>query len=520
MKKEKVNAIHGGNSVTSFLKRHSEYIAYLENFITKFPSFKKITEVLAWLQNGVRIKKCIICGKRISYTNSKNSSSLYCSRKCRFNETAVKKAHEKLTKSLQEKYGENVTNIFQVQSVKDKIKKTCLERYNCTNPAKLERFKQKSKDTCIKKYGTEYYSSTERAKNHISKVNKKHGFERLYNRLVKNGFIPLFDIHSYTDTSQKYPFSCQKCGHEYMGNIDDGDFPRCPKCYPKYRSKGEIELYDYVTSLGIKCIMNDRSVISDVTKNKELDIFIPEKKIAIEYDGIFWHNSDRKGKYYHLEKTEACEKKGIHLIHIFEDTWRDKKDIVKARLRHLLGVTKYKIPARKCEIREISPELNRKFVQKYHIQGAINASVRLGLFYHNHLVAVMTFSHPRFSKKYEWELLRYCTVANFSIIGGAGKLFSQFIKDHPSQSVVTYADRMWSQGGLYRQLGFELISTSEPAYFYVRDNERFSRVKFQKHKLENILEEYHPELSESENMEINGFGKVYDCGCYTFLYNK
>ena len=132
----------------------------------------------------------------------------------------------------------------------------------------------------------------------------------------------------------------------------------------------------------------------------------------------------------------------------------------------------------------------------------------------------MTFGKSRFNKSYDYELLRYCTIANFSIIGAAGKLFNYFLKNY-SGSIISYADRRWSNGNLYKQLGFEELSASAPAYYYIKDDIRYNRVKFQKHKLSNLLEVFDPTLSESQNMYINGYIKVWDCGnlCYGFNQN-
>lgn len=286
----------------------------------------------------------------------------------------------------------------------------------------------------------------------------------------------------------------------------------CPKCGAR-RSRGEEELKDFISKY-VQVESNNRTILN----GKEIDIYCPSKKIGFEYNGLFWH-SEIGNRTSLLYKTEKCEEQDIQLIHIFEDEWIHKKQIVKSRIRHLLGITAFgKIYARKCEVRCINSSLSKKFVEKYHLQGAINASVHLGLFYKNRLVAVMTFGKSRFNKKYGWELLRYCTISNFSVVGGAGKLLKFFLRQ-TTDSIVTYADRRWSNGNLYRQLGFKFVRKSPPGYTYFNGAngiERLSRIKFQKHKLKSILSNYDPNLSESENMKNNGWVKIYDCGNFTF----
>lgn len=286
---------------------------------------------------------------------------------------------------------------------------------------------------------------------------------------------------------------------------------KCPKCANSSISDSELKLNEFIKSLGLTTLTNDRSIISP----SELDIVIPSKKIAIEFNGLYWHSSDLKAKSYHLDKTKACQKKGIKLIHIFEDEWINKNRIVKSRLKHILGVDQNKIFARKCAVQPIDNKLSSKFCNKYHLQGACSASINLGLFYKNRLVAVMTFGKPRFNKQFKWELIRYCTISNFTIVGGASKLFKTFRRTNPG-SVVTYADRRWSDGGLYRALGMTQLSSSKPSYYYFKGLNRLNRVAFQKHKLKHLLPNYDPYISEYDNMRNNGYKKIYDCGCLKF----
>jgi len=159
-------------------------------------------------------------------------------------------------------------------------------------------------------------------------------------------------------------------------------------------------------------------------------------------------------KMYHLDKTLVCESKGIHLIHVFENEWHMKQDIVKSRLKDLLGSYEKTIFARRCEVREVNSVTSREFQERTHLQGSVNAKVNLGLFDSNQLVALMTFGKPRFNKKYEWELLRFSTELGHHVPGGASKLLKHFERNYNPKSLISYADRRWSQGKLYEALGF------------------------------------------------------------------
>jgi hypothetical protein len=156
-----------------------------------------------------------------------------------------------------------------------------------------------------------------------------------------------------------------------------------------------------------------------------------------------------------------------------------------------------------------------------HIQGTCASKINLGLFYEKELVSLMTFGKPRFNKKYEYELIRFCNKKNLSVIGGASKLLHSFIEEYHPNSIISYANRRWSQGNLYEKLGFSLDLETPPNYFYFHPDDFLlkSRVQFQKHKLQSILQEYNPDLSETKNMYINGYRKIYDCGNKVYSLN-
>lgn len=204
-------------------------------------------------------------------------------------------------------------------------------------------------------------------------------------------------------------------------------------------------------------------------------------------------------------------------ISIFEDEWLWKQKIVKSRLLAQAGLAK-RIYARKCKIVEVSSEDATRFCEESHIQGSVQSSVRYGLSLEDKLVALMTFGKPRFNKQYEWELLRYCTTLNSTIVGGASKILAHFKKLHTG-NLISYADRRWSTGNLYKTLGFTELTASPPSYFYVDQSKkvRINRVRAQKHKLSMLLgDKFDPALTEAANMSAAGFARVYDCGNLVF----
>lgn len=303
------------------------------------------------------------------------------------------------------------------------------------------------------------------------------------------------------------------CGHVYKGiatNIfSKGQGKICRVCYPNVSAQ-EKELLEFIRSIYSGWIVeNDRCILG----GKELDIVMPDLGLAVEYNGTYFHSTaiEKMDAAYHINKLKEVTSFGYRLISISENEWVYMKEVVKSRLRSILGYT-YKIGARNTKVLGIC--FPREFLSINHIQGAgANCSINYGLFLQEELVAVMTFSRPRFSKSYDYELVRYCSLLDVSVVGGPSKLLKQFKLDHPNTSVVSYSDKRWSTGNLYIQLGFSLSHTSKPNYNYYKYKYAYSRYQCQKHLLKDLLPEfYKEELSESEIMGRAGFHKVYDCG--------
>ena len=326
-------------------------------------------------------------------------------------------------------------------------------------------------------------------------------------------------LGDYTKSREKVSIKCNDCGRTFT--IEANSFLQghgCPyhNCNSSTKEKEIAEYIKDITNCDIHT--NDRTVLD----GKELDIYVPERKIAIEFDGIFWHNENNKANNYHLEKTEDCEKNGIRLIHIFEDEWLKKKDIWKSMLNNIFETTPNKIFARKCVIKEVGVKDCTDFLNVNHLQGWCPSQIKLGLYYGDELVSVMTFGKSRHfigNGEVEYELLRYCNKTFTNVVGGASKLFSHFIKKYHPNSIVSYADRRWSQGGLYDILGFEFVHDSKPNYYYVIDGVRKNRFNYRKRIL---VEKYNcpQDMSEREFCQQQKWYRIYDCGTKVYKWFK
>jgi very-short-patch-repair endonuclease len=286
-------------------------------------------------------------------------------------------------------------------------------------------------------------------------------------------------------------------------------------------SKAEKELLSFIKSqYKGRIISNDIELL----EGKEIDIYLPDLNLAIEFNGTYYHSDlFKKDKQYHLKKTKECNALGVKLIHIWDSDWVFKKDIIKSILKNQLKLTTDRIYARKCIIKPISNVESVKFLKENHLQGNAVCKYSLGLFYKEQLVSVMTFSKLRKNLKQNnieghFELLRFCNKLNINIIGGASKLFKYFIKEHNPIKIVSYANRDWSDGGLYKKLNMNSLPSTTPGYHWYKSKIKYNRFNFRKDLLVKQGED--PNLTEYEIMLKNGFYKVWNTGNLKFEWNR
>ena len=335
-------------------------------------------------------------------------------------------------------------------------------------------------------------------------------------------------VGDYTDCRTKIKLRHNKCGHEwYVAPYNAYSLVSCPICAKDGRpSELELEVLDYIKSIYDGEIIHSNKTI---LHGLELDIVIPEFMLAIEIDGLYWHCDKFKDKNYHLHKTTECNELGYRLIHIYEDEWKQKNKIVKDKLKNMLNLTSKRIYARNCYIKEISSDKKKHFLEKYHIQGNDKSCINLGLFRKDtrKLVSVMTFCKPRTSlgqkgnSIYDYELSRYVTKMNYSVVGGFSKLLTYFEKNYTWKKIITYADKRWSVGNLYLKNGFTLLRESKPSYWYADGNNRYHRFNFRKGNLKKLFPDlYEDDLTEFEIMDQTSYRRIYDCGNYVFEYDN
>lgn len=503
-----------------------------------------------YLNNVLEIPKCG-CGCELKFKNITDGYSQYCSRKCQGKSEKVK---SKRQSSVMKKYG--VSHVFKSQQVIEKSRQTTLENYGVENASASEEIKKRKVQTCRSNHGVDHpMQSKEVRKKSANTMLEKYGSETPWkNEEFKRakyaewietfGMMPAWKQSArdkrkttrdgvYADKMQsmgitiieindkKVKAKCEKCGNEY--EIDKYVMYQrlivyntnpCTECNPisSKTSASEIEVLDFVRSIyGGEIESNVR------IGGMELDVYLPKLKIAIEYDGLYWHSNEYRSKDYHLEKTVKCNRVGIRLIHIFEDEWKYKRSIVESIISNAIGISSKKIYARKCEIRHITDREYETFVMTNHIQGYAPASTRIALEHEGNIVSVMSFSKRRgiYRRKSaydgtEYEMIRYCTALNTTIVGGAAKLLSHFVIGVSNCAITTYADKRYFTGETYLKLGFEKDGDTPPNYWYIFGNNRSHRFNHRKSVL--VKNGADPKKTEHEIMAEKNIKHIYDCG--------
>lgn len=410
----------------------------------------------------------------------------------------------------------------QSDEIKKITKANNIERWGVDNPMKFGIFKEKSKVTSLEKYGTEYPIQNikvleKRIKNNIEKWgvsnNSQSDIMRSDYKISQcDGYV------KYVGNSISL-FNCIKCGNNFEINTDNffsrkkQNIDLCTICNPIGDSSSikESDLSDFISSI------YSGEIIRRYRDGLEIDIYLPDIKVGFEFNGLYWHSAEYKDKNYHIDKTNHFKELGIKVIHIWEDDWNFKKDIIKSQVKNWVGKSENKIFARNCQVREVLDIKEYKnFLNDNHIQGYVNSKKRIGLYFNSKLVSLMTFDNFEGREKMEiseWNLSRFCNRLNTNVVGGASKLLNFFIKNiHPTR-IISYANIDWSDGGLYNKLGFKLISISNPDYKYIIGGKRMNKSGYRKSKLKTTL-------TESSFMQTNGFNRIYDCGKMKFEITK
>lgn len=490
-------------------------------------------ERLYWLQHGLSdYPTCSTCGFKLSSKNFRTNSqggryTETCSVKCAKRNVIFS---ERVKQTNRAKYGSEY--YLGSETARKSIEHTNLQKYGTTVPHPWE--SQQFKKLIAEKYGAEHYMQSDAGRSNYKR------------KIIESNIITGRTEASISACEAKRTVTCinpeaaldvnreeletielswrhRLCGETYTSPIVNGKISQCPHCRAG-TSILELSLRNMVME-----ILPDEEILFNVRDvcpgNIELDIYIPGRQLAIEFNGIYWHNvMINDDKFRHRKKSEACNRLGIRLLHVWEDHFLQKPDIIRSIIKNACGQSK-KIGARNCDVVELQAAEANKFLTENHLNGYIRCSNNYGLVHNKKIVAVMSFGAKRFGARGDncWELYRFASKTGLQISGGASKLFKHFINSINPEQVVSFADLSLGGGDVYLNIGMAEDTTTAPSYFWANtaSPSRLSRFKTQKHKLPELIgDRFDQSLTEEENMKKIGWFKLWDCGHRRFVYQK
>ena len=499
-------------------------MAYLNdenNPIKKLDELKKENDKMSFF---FICEKCGKIGEKIYHQYYKNMNLI-----CKSCSHKNNKGYIVMKQKMLEKYGTTSTAQFIDYSKIDynkryeKSKQTFIERYGVDNPAKSEEVKNKIKSTNIERYGVDVAAKNKSVKQkQRDTIKERYGddipgpkashlkFLKLRERQLMESNITWIDYEQfrgkYDDGPIYYKFKCNKCNTEFEDDFHSG-FPICRKCNLSLngKSKTEIELQDYVKSIYPgKVLCNDRTLLD----GKELDIYLPDINVAIEYNGTYWHGyrNDVKCSLSDFKKNIefkriACQERGVRLLTIDECDYLDRPDVFKKFIKDTI-CPRTRVYARQCDFKEITAKEAKDFLMQYHVNGYRAGYYNCGLYYNDELICVAVFGKH---KKYENECMRLCYKTGYSIVGGWEK-----IQKHFGKQFLHYVNLKYFPGENKTGCGYR---------FFLK-GQIFSRIQLQKSKLIKMFDDYDDNVSDFVNcLRHNGIA-IFDCGNDIRVYNK
>lgn len=442
---------------------------------------------------------------------------------------------EKTIKTCREKYGTDFSQ--QNADIKNKQKKT----WRSKTQQETDVATQRRKKTCLEKYGVDHIMKSEDI---INEVKDRHLKENGYYHWIQKEVLHkdiYMDDEKFKDYIKKL---YAENGNKPVKKTDLDDFfninvsNRCHqlklmKFIEVRRSPLEEMLKKVFDENQIRYEWRNRSIIDGPHGKShcyELDFYLPDYKIGIEVNDLSTHsiNAVRErtavcgDRNYHLYKTQNCKEKGIRLIHIWE--WELKKNFEKTSnwILNELNKEKRKIYARQCELKNVSLEEEKTFLNAYHLQGYSKSEICLGLYFDNELIQLMSFTKARYDKKYQYELLRLCSNNGFAVIGGAERLFKNFIKQNDPESIISYCDFSKFSGKSYEKIGMKFDKLSKPTAYYCNfDMNVINESMLMKYGVDNLLHTNYGKGADNRELMIkHGYLPVYNCGNLIFTWHK
>lgn len=320
---------------------------------------------------------------------------------------------------------------------------------------------------------------------------------------TRSGELRLLDADGYENKRSSLLFECKQCGSRIRRSLHTLRYsPGCPAC-AGHDTKPQLELYSLVKGICADAVSSDSSTISPL----HLDVYVPSKKFAVEYNGLYWHSEKHRTRSYHQKKSEACSARHISLLHIYADDWRDRRAIVESMIRHRLGVTSRRVYARSCSVVQISAERRRAFFERCHLDGDVASKIAFGLELDGYLVATLSIRRPFHTKwKNCAEIARFATELDTVVVGGLSRLVKAVVswaRQNGYRRILSYVDGRVGEGYGYISAGFTKVGSTPPTFWWTDYHERFNRFNYRASKERG--------LTEQQIADEAGVVRIYGC---------
>jgi hypothetical protein len=484
-----------------------------------------------FLNNFTEIRKCLVCGKEI-IPQLGGKFALYCSDSCRFSEKAKKITRQKINDTCIEKYGNKCSlrnpdvaekaketfqkkygkdNYFQSKENQQKIREIVKEKYNVESISQLKDVKEKVRNS-MEKYSKEERKAIRKRALHTKRDNYYDTFITL---LKEKDLIPMFSKEEYinADMNKTYTFKCEKCGRIFEYNLQDRGFGvrliSCPnRAHWASTSHEELEVFNWIKSLGIENIEQNKRNWNNRKKFYEADIFLPDYKLVIEFNGLYWHSNLNKPDDYHFKKWKYFKNMDIDCIQIFENEWKYKPEIIKDAIRRKLKINKI-LDTYFYEIVEIDEKTYEKFIFENYIFDYEKSEYIFGIFTDNDLVAVIGISR---NQKYNWLINSLCVKVRYDLNDIGYSFIFNYIKEKFKGSIAFIMDARYLNDSEFIKNRFKISEYLKPSYYYFKRSNLNLYPSTQYKSIKSSLSVFNSEVSEQENMLLNDYLWIYDAG--------
>lgn len=417
----------------------------------------------------------------------------------------------KIIQTNQDKYGNNYP--IQNPEVKKRAELTMLHHYGVRHFPQSDQYQEKRLKSNFEKYGTEFPTQNKEIRKKIQNTNLKNHGNASY-------------LGTKACQKQTIRFMQEEFGVDYYSQTEECKEKINKTCMERYGmpavawmrrnrkfGKSESLLGKWLNSLGFNFKSNYTLI-----PGREIDLYEGSLGLGIEYCGLFWHNEMSpapRGQKYHIEKYNRCRDLGVRLITIFEDEWIGRKEQCQNFLLSVLGKTPRKIHARSCDVVEIRKDELFAFCENHHIQGRPRSClVAFGIKYEGELLGVMSLSHHhRQNHTTEAVLNRFCMSSDTHVAGGASRLFSRcraWAAEKEYKSIISWSDNRWSDGNVYKKLGFTFHKEIPEDYSYVIVKKPSKRISKQSCMKRNTG--CPKEMTERDWATSQGLARIWDCG--------